>query len=164
MKITRLNERTIAIGPLDLFCTELLHQIRLSANPEGYRAAEERFFPSPTGGRDEEFDEDWAEYIQPELAELFASSIQVIEKDLAGFPPSLPADDHHTLELPISHLETWVHGLNQARLAIAARYHFTEKDMDDEIAIDGDVRALALFQVHFYGWLQECFLRIIEDE
>ena len=142
MKIIRLNERTIAIGPMDLFCTELLHQIRLSANPEGDRAAKERLFPSPTRGMDEEFDEEWIEYITPELAELFASSIQVIEKDLADFPPSLPADDHHTLELPISHLEAWIHGLNQARLVTAARYNFTEEDMDNEVPLDGDIRAV----------------------
>jgi hypothetical protein len=63
----------------------------------------------------------------------------------------------------VKHLEAWIHALNQARLALSARFGFTERDMEDAIPIEGDQRALALFQVHFYGFLQECFLRQLED-
>ena len=164
MKISRVDEQTISLGPMDLFCTELLHQIRLSATVEGEGAVQDRLFPSPTGGQDDEFDEEWKEYVGTELAELFESHLTTIDKDIEDFPPSLPAANHHTLHLPIKHLEAWVHGLNQARLAIAARYGFEEKEMEDSIPLDGDVRALALFQVHFYGWLQECFLRVLGEE
>jgi hypothetical protein len=30
--------------------------------------------------------------------------------------------------------------------------------------MDGGVRALTLFQIHFYGLLQECFLRVLEAD
>lgn len=164
MKVTRIDEQTLAIGPLDLFCTELLHQIHLCANPDGSPEVRARLYPSPSGGRDAEMDEEWSEYVEPDLADLFATSIEVIQKDIADFPPARPAADHHTLHLPIKNLEAWVHGLNQARLALAARYGFTEKEMDGPIPTDGDMNSLALFQVHFYGWLQECFLRMLRDE
>jgi hypothetical protein len=164
VKIARVDEQTISVGPLDLFCTELLHQIRVSSTVEGKGKVDERLYPSPTGGRDREFDEEWCEYVRPGLEEIYDSNLTVIDQDLANFPPSRPADDHHTLHLPVKHLDAWVHGLNQARLAIAARYGFHEKEMESSIPMDGDVRALALFQVHFYGWLQECFLRVLDGE
>ncbi len=163
VKVTRIDEQTIAIGPLDLFSTELLHQIHLSANPEGSRAARERLYPSPTHGEDADFDQDWNDYVEPDLVDMFATSIEVIESDIADFPPARPAADHHTLHLPIKNLEAWIHGLNQARLALAARHGFTEKEMDGPLTGEG-LDALALFQVHFYGWLQECFLRVLRDE
>ena len=164
MKVTRLDEQTVAIGPLDLFCTELLHQIHLGANLDDSPAARERLFPKPTAGADAQLDSEWRDYVEPELAELFAASIETIDTDIEDFPPARPAADHHTLHLPIKHLEAWIHGLNQARLAIAARNHFTEHDIDGPVPVDGDERALALFQVHFYGWLQECFLRMLRED
>lgn len=164
VKITRVDEQTISIGPLDLFCIELLHQIRLSTAVEGNEKVRERLFPSPTGGRDHEMDEEWRDYVGPGLRETFDSNLGVIDQDLKSFPPSAPANDHHTLHLPIAHLDAWVHGLNHARLAISARHDFTEKEMESAIPMEGDMRALALFQVHFYGWLQESFLRVLEEE
>ena len=164
VRVARVDEQTVSIGPLDLFCTELLHQIRLSAMVEEDDAAHRRLYPSPSGGSDPEYDEEWKEYVGEELRELFQSHLDIITSDLSDFPPAQPAATQHTLHLPIKNLEAWVHGLNQARLAIAARYSFTERDMDDSIPLEGDVRAMALFQVHFYGWLQECFLRILEDK
>jgi len=162
MTVIRLDEQTIAIGELDLLGVELLAQIPVSAEPADNVEAHDRLFPSPTGGRDRTLDRDWENYVEPGLRELFQSSLQIIEEDLAEFPPDQPAD-HYTLTLPIRHLEAWIHGLNQARLAIAARYGFTEEDMEGRMPISGDTRAFGLFQVHVYGFLQECFLRELGD-
>jgi hypothetical protein len=134
----------------------------VSAEPADNVEAHERLFPSPTGGRDRTLDRDWESYVEPGLRELFQSSLQIIEEDLAEFPPDEPAD-LYTLTLPIRHLEAWIHGLNQARLAIAARYGFTEEDMEGRMPVSGDTRAFGLFQVHVYGFLQECFLRELGD-
>ena len=105
----------------------------------------------------------WRNYVEPGLRELFQSSLEIIANDLADFPGALPEEDY-TLSLPLTHLEPWVHGLNQARLALAARYSFTEEEMEGRMPLDGDTRAFALFQVHFYGFLQECFLRELGDD
>jgi hypothetical protein len=176
MKIVLIDNQTIAIGPIDLFCCELIRQIRISAEPGGDAAARERLFPGPTAGGDDSAEEDWREYVHPELERLFASHLDIIERDLDGFPEeTVPTateeeggvsfvSDEHILRIPLIHLDAWIHGLNQARLAIAARHNFTEKDMDEDIPLEGDGRALALFQIHFYGVLQECFLRILGTE
>jgi hypothetical protein len=164
MRIERLNDRTVAIGPLDLLSCELLQQIRVSAEPGNSRAVRERLFPSPIKDKRSELRQEWKEYVEPELAELFASHLDIIEKDLEGFPSGGSDETGHVLHVPVKHLDAWIHGLNQARLAIAARNNFTEKDMDSPIPFEGDVRALALFQVWFYGILEECFLRILGAE
>ena len=164
MKIERLNHETVAIGPVDLLGRELLHQIRSSAEPGDSLAVKQRLFPAPTREKKSDFRQEWKEYVEPELAELFASHLDVIEKDLQGFPQEDDDKRRHTLHIPVKHLEAWIHGLNQARLAIAARNHFTERDMDGPIPLEGDERALALFQVWFYGILEESFLRILDAD
>ena len=158
MTVTRLDEQTLAIGELDLLGVELLHQIPVSAEPADNTDVHDRFFPSPSGGRDARLDGDWQNYVEPGLRELFQDCLEVIESDLADFPGDTP-QDYYTLQLPLKHLEAWIHGLNQARLALAARYDFTEEEMESRMPVTGDVRAFGLFQVHVYGFLQECFLR-----
>ena len=71
-------------------------------------------------------------------------------------------DGVSALAIPIKHLESWIHGLNQARLALAARHSFTEEDMDRILPLAGDPHSLALLQVRFYGILQELFLQELE--
>lgn len=163
MTVTRIDEQTVAVSDLDLLGVELLHQIPVSAEPAESEAATERLYPSPTAGVDPSLDRDWRNYVEPGLRELFQSSLEIIANDLADFPGALPEEDY-TLSLPLTHLEPWVHGLNQARLALAARYSFTEEEMEGRMPLDGDTRAFALFQVHFYGFLQECFLRELGDD
>jgi hypothetical protein len=53
--------------------------------------------------------------------------------------------------------------LNQARLAIAAKNGFTEIELNDHLHSPiGSRRDLSLFQVNFYGFLQEFILREME--
>jgi hypothetical protein len=164
MKIERSDEQTVSIGPLDLLCCELLHQIRVSAEPGESEAARARLFPSPSGGEDRRLDRDWQEYIEPDLAHLFESHLDVIDGDLEKFPGDQPEAEGYTLHIPMKNLDAWIHGLNQARLSLSARHNFTEDEMNGRIPDDGDVRALTLFQVHFYALLQECFLRVLGSD
>ena len=164
MRIERLDEKTVAVGPLDPLGCELLQQIRTAADPSNSPAARARLFPPPIRDKKSELRQEWKEYVVPELAELFASHLEVIENDLQDFPGDEATDSSPVLHIPVKHLEAWVHGLNQARLAIAARHRFTERDMDTPIAMEADERALALFQVWFYGILEECFLRILDED
>ncbi len=152
-----MDEQTVAIIGLDVFCCELLHQIAVSAQSND-PAARARLFSSPTRADEAELESDWQKYVHPDLQSLFQSAVEIVKADLANFPGEIPAENY-TLPIPVSHLEAWIHSLNQARLALAATYDFTEEEMERPIASDGDTRALALFQTHFYGFLMECFLR-----
>ncbi|MDQ3623857.1 MAG: DUF2017 family protein [Verrucomicrobiota bacterium] len=146
------------IGDLDILCVELLRQILPSADVDDNPAGRARLFTSPTAGREPDLDRDWQSYVEPDLRELFQSSLDVIRADLESLPAKV-ALEFAALRIPVKHLEPWIQGLNQARLALAAKYDFTERDMEGIDPDAGDARAFALFQIHFYGFLQECFLR-----
>lgn len=160
MQLRRLDEHTMVLKGLDILCCELLHQIAVSAEMDD-DVVQSRLFSSPTRGAEPAIEEDWEELVHPELKSTFHSALEIVKSDLADFPSPEPAETY-TLYIPVKHLEAWIHSLNQARLALAARNGFTERDMERSIPTEGDTRALALFQVHFYGFLMECFLREVD--
>src|SRR4030095_3115100 len=111
MKIERLNDKIVAIGPLDLLGCDLLHQIRVSAEPGDSVAAKERLFPPPLRDKRSEPRPGGTGNGEPELAQLFASHLDIIEKDLKNFPRGGPDEGSHTLPIPVEHLGASIHGL-----------------------------------------------------
>lgn len=162
MQVRRVDAQTVSVGPLDVFAAELLQQIPLTARDES-DAAQDRLYPSPSEEREPEFDEDWKDYVTPDLRRLFATSLETIESDLEGFPPGDAPAEARILHLPVAHLEAWIHGLNQARLAMAARHGFDQIDIEAGLPFEDGERALALVRIHLYGFLQECFLLELGD-
>jgi len=164
VQISRLDEQTLQISQLDPLLGELLHRVVASADPTGSAAAQERLFSKPSEDPEESgFIEDWQEYVKPELRHLFQSALEVISGDL-GRMRAEGSEGGSTLTIPMSHVESWIHGLNQARLALSARHAFTEEDMDRILPLAGDPHSLALLQVRFYGILQELFLQELDDD
>ncbi len=162
MQVRRVNEQTVALTELNVFCCELLHQIAPNARSDD-PAAHGRLFSSPTSGKEPEFEMDWHEYVHPELRQLFTTAIEVVENDLHDFPPREAVEEEEvTLRIPLSHLEAWVHTLTQARLSLAARYNFQEEEILRALPLDGSMRAIALFQMDFYAFLVECFVRELD--
>jgi hypothetical protein len=162
------------IEPLFL---HLLRTLPASADPEDDLAAGERLFSAPMAAQEEEFNEDWREYVQPELADLFRSAREIVVGDLSALPADDAGEDlesktagqfdsadfeptGHSLEVPARHAEAWLSVLNQARLVIAAKHGIGEKEMDRESPFPPFVKGeYALFQIHFYAELQEILLR-----
>lgn len=161
MTLRRVDSDHVALGPLDPFAIDLLRQVAAAARDDD-PAARARLFPSPSNGAERQLDKDWKSYVEPDLRRLFQSSLEVIEEDLgAGIVGA--SGKGRTLQIPVAHLDAWIHGLNQARLAIVARQNFSTSELEGEVPLEGNERALALFQTHFYGFLQECFLRELGD-
>ncbi|MHA3770131.1 DUF2017 family protein [Verrucomicrobiota bacterium sgz303538] len=160
MEIRRTDEQTIVIEDLDQFLAELLDQISTCADPGDSESVHDRLYSSPTHGKEPEFDEEWKQYVEPELREHFQSALEVVREDLANSYSGESAS-LQTLVVPVKHIESWIHALNQARLALGARYDVTEEDME-KIPLGMGERELAIFQIHFYGYLQECFLHELE--
>ena len=150
------------LAGMDFLCCQFILQIIPSATATDDPAIQHRLFCQPTGGREPEFERDWKEYVQPDLRNIFETAREVVEADLREFEPA-ESDESSSLRIPVKNMEAWIHTLNQARLAISARYDFTEEDMEKAVSLAGDARGLALFQVHFYGFVQECFLQQLED-
>jgi len=154
----------IEISELDPFLAELLRQIPASANPDGAPAAEQRLFSVPTTGKDAEICAEWKMYVEPELRRLFQSAKETVAGDLEQLNGNEKTFANRTLRIPAKHSDAWLSALNQARLAIAAKNNFTENELNDHFRSPiGSRRDLSLFQVNFYGFLQEFILRELED-
>src|SRR5262245_16068451 len=160
----RRRKNQIEIAELDPFLAELLRQIPASANPEGAPAAEERIFSSPTNGTEPEFRSEWKTYVEPELRRLFQTATQTVASDLEQLNGNEKSLANRTLRIPTKHADAWLSALNQARLVIAAKNNFTETELSDHLRSPiGSRRDLSLFQVNFYGFLQEFILRETES-
>ena len=162
MEVSRLNETTILLARVDPVLAELLRRITSSADPGDSEAARARLFSAPTEDPEEDgFSEDWQEYVQPELAKLFQSSLEIINGDLKKLR-SDPMTGEGSLAIPSDHLESWIHGLNQARLVLTERYQLYEDDLERHPPLASDPRSVMLLQLHVYAHLQELFLRLAE--
>jgi len=122
-----------------------------------HKKAQARLYPDPIGGvAHAEFRRDWKEHVRPELERLFASSRDIVARDL-----SAPGGCNHGTKvvIPCAHLEAWLSALNQARLVIVEESNFTEADLDHHEPPDlATQRGLSLLKIHFYGHLQELLI------
>jgi hypothetical protein len=159
MEIRRRNAH-IEISELDPFLAELLRQIPASADPGGMPAAEQRLFSSPTTRSESEVSTEWKMYVEPELRCLFQTATETVAQDLQQLNGNENSFANRTLRIPSKHVDAWLNALNQARLVIAAKNNFTENELNDHFRSPiGSRRDLSLFQVNFYGFLQEFILR-----
>jgi hypothetical protein len=159
MEICRHNDH-IELSELDPFLAELLRQIPASASPDGVPAAEQRLFTSPTNGKEPELCGEWKQYVEPELRRLFQSATETVAADLAQLNGNEKSLANRILRIPAKHADAWLSALNQARLVIAAKNGFTESELSDHFRSPiGSRRDLSLFQINFYGFLQEFILR-----
>jgi hypothetical protein len=162
MEICRRNDE-IEISELDPFLAELLRQIPASANPEGVPAAEERLFSPPAGQNEKEICAEWKVYVKPELRRLFQTATEIVAADLKQLSGNEKMFANRTLLIPSKHTDAWLNALNQARLVIAAKCRFTDAELCDHYRSPiGSRRDLSLFQVNFYGFLQEFILREVD--
>ena len=96
----------------------------------------------------------------PELRKLFQSARETVLQDLEQLRCTKKPFADCTLRIPLAHADAWLSALNQARLAIAAKFEFSEAELSDHYRSPlGNRRDLGLFQVNFYGFLQEFILR-----
>lgn len=161
MEICRQNE-ALEIRELDPFLAELLRQIPESAQPKDSPAAQERLFSPPAVPDEKVLCAEWKLYVVPELRRLFQSATETVRQDLQQLRCTNKPFANCTLRIPIAHADAWLSALNQARLAIAATYQFSDHELCDYRSPLGSRRDLSLFQVNFYGFLQELILREME--
>lgn len=161
MEICRQND-ALEIRELDPFLAELLRQIPESAQPKDSPAAQERLFSPPAVPDEKVLCAEWKLYVVPELRRLFQSATETVRQDLQQLRCTNKPFANCTLRIPIAHADAWLSALNQARLAIAATYQFNDHELCDYRSPLGSRRDLSLFQVNFYGFLQELILREME--
>jgi hypothetical protein len=150
----------LEISELDPFLAELLRQIPESTNTDGVESAQQRILSSPAAASERDICAEWKLYVEPELRRLFRSATETVAADLQQLNGSTKPFANCTLRIPIENAEAWLNALNQARLVIAAKYNFTDGELCDHYRSPiGSRRDLGLFQVNFYGFLQEFILQ-----
>jgi Domain of unknown function (DUF2017) len=150
----------LEISELDPFLAELLRQIPASTSVENSPAAQKRIFSTPADSKHEQVCAEWKDYVEPELQRLFRSATETVAADLQQLSGNEKTFANRTLVIPTDHADAWLNALNQARLAIAARNDFSDGELGDNYRSPiGSRRDLSLFQVNFYGFLQEFILR-----
>jgi hypothetical protein len=154
----------LEISELDPFLAELLRQIPASTSSDGTPAVEQRLFSQPSSSGEAEACAEWKLYVEPELRRLFQTATETVAADLQQLNGNEKPFANRTLRIPKSHADAWLSALNQARLVIATRNEFTEGELSDHYRSPiGSRRDLSLFQVNFYGFLQEFILRALES-
>lgn len=138
---------------IDPLICELLRILPDCAAPDD-DAARKRIFTTPTAGEDTAADEDWHEYIEPELRKLFKSHTDIAAADIATMDRQ---GDLFTLTISLANARAWIHTLNQARLALAARHGLTEADTEGRNRLDGE-KGFAVMQIDFYAMLLSLLL------
>ncbi len=176
MKLRRKGDgkSPIVFEDIEPFFLDQLRRLPGFADPMDDPAAKARLFsaPTPRGGDGDEFNEDWERYVEPEIRGLFRSAQSVVEEDLSPLPevagkapieafdPVAFVPTSAKLEIPFKNAEAWLSVLNQARLVIAARRGFGEREMEEELVFPPfSERDLDLFRVHFYDFVQQVLLR-----
>jgi hypothetical protein len=154
----RRQQDCLEISELDPFLAELLRQIPESCNVEGVEAAQQRIFSAPAA--EAELCSEWKVYVEPELRRLFRSATETVAADLEQLNGCTKSFANCSLRIPLENADAWLNALNQARLAIAAKYNFTDSELCDHYRSPiGSRRDLGLFQVNFYGFVQEFILQ-----
>jgi Domain of unknown function (DUF2017) len=159
MEICR-RKQGLEISELDPFLAELLRQIPASTCPDNASAAENRIFSQPADPAEKNICAEWKLYVQPELRRLFLTATETVAEDLKQLDGDAKPFANRTLFIPSDHADAWLNTLNQARLVIAAKNDFSDGELGDNYRSPiGSRRDLSLFQVNFYGFLQEFILR-----
>jgi hypothetical protein len=121
--------------------------------------AHERLFPMPTTDH-AKINEDWQQFVVPELERLFASAGEILAKDIE---PLLQKKKE--LVLPVAHCDAWVSAINQARLILGAQHAVTEQDMEESrFALLPGAKQQALLRIHVLGYIVQVFVEFLSGE
>jgi len=152
------------IEEVDDFFAGLLRNIPIEADTSDDDPASARLFSLPSGDEDDDACEEWREYVHPELKTLFQDAMLTVRSDLQKMTASRNATGMSRLSVERGHFDAWLNGLNQVRLTLATRYQMTDEDMDGRTPRSlTSERDAAIFQVQFFGFLQEMFIRLLSE-
>lgn len=158
MLIRKWKNKAIELSRIEQIEAELLKQVPACCELDPGSDAESRIFPAPANATEPDLLRDWEEYVRPELRHLFRSAKETVEADLGSL--KMKVGRLGRFVVPLEHGESWLNALNQARLILAAKFEFSERELSAfDLPRTFSQRELVLHQINFYAAIQE---RIIE--
>ena len=91
-------------------------------------AVHERLLTDPSNNA--AINRDWREFVVPELEALWKASHELMAADLTRLETDPDQPNCARITFPESHAAAWISAINQARLALGARWNVTEADMN----------------------------------
>ena len=163
MLIRRLKENSIELVDIEPIEAELLRQVPGICESGGDSRSEARLFSNPADSGEDQFLNDWAEYVRPELKHLFLKARNTVKEDLEKL--SNKPGRLGRLIVPRAHSDAWLNALNQARLILATKYNFSDRELSMHEAPKWfSRRDVVLQQIHFYAEIQERIIDAIEEK
>lgn len=157
LRVRAADTKHVRISGIDPFlarCLGELPDLIQHANTE----CQGRLYPEPTD--DPHLNEDWRQYVTPDLHHLFVAAGQTVAQDLTGLAPDPKVRDHFQVTFAAVHLKAWISAINQGRLHLGERHGVTEADMNSrEFDLDSPKRG-AVFQIHIFGYLLQLLLEL----
>ncbi len=178
MTVQRQLDGAVRIAGLDEWHLEALRSIPRLAHPGEDERALRRVFPAPyaAGDASVEQQEDWAEYVQPELEALFEGSLSRVSADLKtahlaepqarsekAEPPPDDPEPEWAINIPAGHVEDWFRAMNQARLVLSAtkETHRHDQEYITGMIEQGEIESLVLYEMltALCGWWVDVMMR-----
>jgi hypothetical protein len=160
MLIRKWKNKAIELSRIEQIEAELLKQVPACCELDPGSDAESRIFPAPANATEPDLLRDWEEYVRPELRHLFRSAKETVEADLGSL--KMKVGRLGRFVVPLEHGESWLNALNQARLILAAKFEFSERELSAfDLPRMFSQRELVLHQINFYAAIQERIIEIL---
>jgi hypothetical protein len=160
MLIRKWKNKAIELSRIEQIEAELLKQVPACCELDPGSDAESRIFPAPANATEPDLLRDWEEYVRPELRHLFRSAKETVEADLGSL--KMKVGRLGRFVVPLEHGESWLNALNQARLILAAKFEFSERELSAfDLPRTFTQRELVLHQINFYAAIQERIIEIL---
>ena len=166
MELIKNDDSTWTLNKVSELEHLMLSRLPDSADPTGCEEASDRLYPSPIAP-DAEVDDDksftlendWKEFIEPELRSDFRDSLKVVADDLGKSSMTKEGElNQYEFIIPTAHANHWCSALNQARIVIHHRYDLPSEDG----LLDMDPNPekwMATLQSEIYGMLMEFLIK-----
>jgi hypothetical protein len=160
MLIRKWKKKAIEFSRIERIEEELLRQVPACCELDEGSNAESRIFPAPADANEQDLLQDWKEFVRPELRHLFRSAKETVEADLGLL--KMKIGHLGRFLVPLEHAEPWLNALNQARLILAAKFEFSERELSAfDLPRTFTQRELVLHQINFYAAIQERIIEIL---
>jgi hypothetical protein len=155
MKVTRTRSGDLEFRDVPGICARAIESIPGLLESDDPRVRD-RMLPR-THDNDEE-EAEWRRIGAPELEHLFAARSKLIAKDLGSLRRR--RDGTFRLTIDTRHESAWLSGLNLARHSLFILNELEPDDMErDPDVVENEGKALALYQIHLFAWMQELLIR-----
>ncbi len=157
---------------------EQLSLLSQTCDPDDDPTIVSRLYPHPLDPSEaledrEKAEEDWADYVRPELEVAFDSNMLTVMNDLADANIEASEDDsddpdsevYYRLEIPNDHTHAWLQILNRARIVLAIKHRLPLSEYplagDEKISLQ---RLLAAHLSDSFAEISEILVHLMMDE